>query len=860
MASDIEFIRNNKSSTLPTEGDFWGNALAVIGGIFWVVVILIVLWLILNLIRLAFYYYDNKSNEKKMVFLQVSLPRTLPEEAEKENGRKQENEVISMSENIFQVMSYYSRTYFLSDWFRGAPSFSCEIVKAKNKINFFLGCPPECVETIEKQIISTFAKCKISILPSLDFHEGMHGSVIELVQKKPMELPFRTYSMLSGDPMNNIINALELAKDEEVMAFQMVISPVSAWWQAKGRNAAHKLQNEKDKGKVAAQTGASNPNSFEKADENAQMSGYLTPNQQNMIKRLEEKAARPGYRFALRIAGFSKDKKRAEQLAKNFLPAFKVFDIEPFNGFMQRRFFLSEPWVDFFRFFTYNQLRDFVLRKPAMSNKAILNVEEISSLWHLPNFMIASPSIDWMLSYKPTIPTTLIPDPAYGVKIGEADGGYFSQPVYQSNEDRTRHSYVLGGSGSGKSVFMINIMLQNIKDGHGLCVVDPHGEAIDDLLLRMPKERMEDVIILSPAFVDAPLGLNVLWTDPTKPEQKTIVINNLFSIWNKLYDMQSAGGPQFEYYMKNAARLVMGHPESGNTLMEISKIFSDKKFRDFKIAMCTEPDVADFWLNQASKARGEHSLENMTTYITSKLAPFITNDFIRPMIGQCDNSINFRQAMDNKKIVLVKLEKGLIGEMSMYLIGMVIISNILLAGMGRSDGKKYNEDGTMEDIVAMDRTPFFVYIDEMQNFLFDAIPQALEEIRKYKVGFTLAHQFVKQIVEKGDERIKDSIMANTGSKFIFNCGIDDAEYLEKEFKPTLNARDLMNPERFTCNARIMISGQKTQPFNLKVAPLPAEIDKSNMQFLVEQSKLIYGTPIAEVIKDMEERVKINFEV
>jgi hypothetical protein len=153
-----------------------------------------------------------------------------------------------------------------------------------------------------------------------------------------------------------------------------------------------------------------------------------------------------------------------------------------------------------------------------------------------------------------------------------------------------------------------------------------------------------------------------------------------------------------------------------------------------------------------------------------------------------------------------------------------------------------------------------VYIDEMQNFLFDAIPQALEEIRKYKVGFNLAHQFVKQVITKGDERLKDSIMANTGSKFIFNCGPDDAEYLEKEFKPTLIARDLMNPERFTCNVRLMINGQKTLPFNMRTSPIPDITDEAKelKAFLIDQSKLMYGTPIAEVNADMAERTAINF--
>jgi hypothetical protein len=856
MRSDIDFIRNNPT---PTTSGF--DLFALLGTIltfaFWIGFTVFMVWAIANLTRLGIYYFKHRPGKQQLKFLKISLPRIMNEESDRELGRRQENEIISVSENIFQIISHFSRTYFFSDWFQGSPSFSFEIIKAQNKINFYLGCPEEYLETVQKQIVSTFAKCKMTIEDTSPIFENKVGAVTEVIQKKAMELPFRTYMMMTGDPMNNLINALELAKDNDVLALQLVISPVSNWWQAKGRNAAHKIQNEKDKSKLASQTGAIDPAAFQRAEDTANSyGGMLTPNQQNIVKRLEEKASRPGYRFSLRVGAFTNDKKKSQNLVNSFLPAFKVFEIEPFNGLSKRKLFTNEYFKDIVRSFYSPTVQDFLHRRPCLSNKSILNVEEANSLWHLPNHLIQSPSIDWLLSYKPTIPTMLPQDPSYGVYIGEADGGYFRQSVYLSNEDRTRHSYVLGGSGSGKSVFLTNMMLKDLELGHGICVVDPHGEAVDDLLLRMPKERYKDVIVFSPTFTEAPIGLNMLWTDPAKPEQKTIVINNLFSIWDKLYDMQNAGGPQFEYYMKNAARLVMGHAESGNTLMEISKVFSDKKFREFKIAMCTEPDVVDFWLNQANKAKGEHSLENMTTYITSKLAPFITNDFIRPMIGQCENSINFRTAMDNKKVVLIKLEKGLIGEMSMYLMGMSIISNILLAGMGRSDGLRYNEDGTTESILPKDRQPFFVYIDEMQNFLFDAIPQALEEIRKYKVGFSLAHQFVKQIVEKGDERIKDSIMANTGSKFIFNCGIDDAEYLEKEFKPTLNAKDLMNPERFTCNARIMINGQKTSPFNLRGNALPDVVDTEAKKFLIEQSKLMYGTPIKEVEADMIERTKI----
>jgi flagellar basal body-associated protein FliL len=314
----------------------------------------------------------------------------------------------------------------------------------------------------------------------------------------------------------------------------------------------------------------------------------------------------------------------------------------------------------------------------------------------------------------------------------------------------------------------------------------------------------------------------------------------------------------FENYMKNSMRLVMSHPESGSTLMEIGKVLVDDDFRSFKLAMCDEPDVVQFWEKEALKAGGEASLENMVPYITSKLAPFVTNDFIRPMVGQQKSAINFREAMDNKKIILMKLEKGLIGETSAYLVGMVVIGNLLLAGMGRNDRLKYNMDGTTEEISAEDRTPFFIYIDEMQNFLFDAIPKALEEIRKYKVGFNLAHQFVKQVVQQGDERIKDSIMANCGSLFISRCGPDDAKYLEQSFAPYLNSQDLMNPERFTFNTILLVNGQKTTPFNLTPPTPPTGANPELRNRIIENTKQKYGRPIEEIEKEIKERAKLLF--
>jgi Helicase HerA, central domain/TraM recognition site of TraD and TraG len=547
------------------------------------------------------------------------------------------------------------------------------------------------------------------------------------------------------------------------------------------------------------------------------------------------------------VVGSGETEERAKTIVNQIIPAFQIYENHPFNYFKKRKTN------------TKDGVQKFVYRAQTYDSKNIINIEEVNSIWHLPNYLTMTSNIRWLVARKPPVPL-LIPGPGPGnVRIGKASSGAVTKDVYLKTEDRLRHIYALGGTGTGKSEMMGHVILEDIAMGNGVCVVDPHGELIDNLMLRIPREHMDRVVLFSPSISDFPIGLNMLEVDPLKPTEKTLVIDTLFSIWDKLYDLKATGGPMFEQYMKNALRLIMSHPESGSTLMEVQKVLTDEDYRTFKLAMCDDPEVVDFWEKVASQAGGDSSLENMVPYFISKLAPFVTNDFLRPIIGQQKSSINFRMAMDNKKILLLKLEKSLIGESASYLLGMVIIGNMLRAGMGRADGKRYLEDGTTEEILPNERIPFFVYIDEMQNFLFDAIPQALEEIRKYKVGFYLAHQFVKQVISKGDERIKDSIMNNCANKMIYRIGADDAKYLEPFFSPTLTAEDLMNPEKYTINTRILVDGQQTTPFNFYPEnTFSKPIDKQMRLDIIEMTKKKYGKARAEIEEEIRNRGKLLF--
>lgn len=876
-----------------------GNPISsLIGLLFILVLISAVIYFILIFWRKKNYQENKIKNWKRSVFIEVSTTKETAEEVQKERASQNsgDKEMIGLGEALYSIMAEYKSSDFKT-WLFGAPRFSLEIVSIDQEIRFWVVCDFDHASILEKQIVALYPKANVERLNKVEFFKPETVAYCqEMAMGNRFEVPFRTYKEMDGDPLNVITNAMgSIAKDESV-GLQLVLYPIPDKWQEEphilatkinqGQNPADLLWAEPDPLILTfvnlffkILTGFfsiifsifenkdkedKDPFKNEKKDRrNMDLSGkyeqiQLTEQQKDIVKKLEDKSSKPGFVYTLRIIASAKNKERAKAIVDGIVPIFQIYDIKPLNWISKKTTDPKEGILNFLLRATNLPKNDLFTLITKPSRVDIINTEEANSFWHVPNYLVNTPNIKWLSAKKPAIPLEIPGPEGDNVWLGTAKSRGQIKDVYMKTEDRFRHIYSLGGSGSGKSVLMQHIIMQDIKNGHGVCVVDPHGELVDDILLRMPEERKDDVIIFSPAFIDRPLGLNMLEFDPKKPTEKTLVIDTLFAIWDKLYDLKKTGGPMFENYMKNSMRLVMSHPESGSTLMEIAKVLADEDFRSFKLAMCEEQDVVDFWEKEATKAGGEASLENMVPYITSKLAPFVSNDFIKPMIGQQKSAIQFRAAMDNKKIVLVKLEKGLIGEMSAYLIGMVVVGNVLMSGMGRNDGLRYNLDGTTTEISKEERVPFFIYIDEMQNFLFDAIPKALEEIRKYKVGFYLAHQFVKQVVEQGDERIKDSIMANCASKFIYRCGAVDAEMLEKEFAPTFSAKDLMTPDKFTCNTVLLVDGQKTTPFNFGPPPPSSNTNPEMRKELIEMTKQKYGKPKEEVEKEIKDRAKLLF--
>lgn len=411
--------------------------------------------------------------------------------------------------------------------------------------------------------------------------------------------------------------------------------------------------------------------------------------------------------------------------------------------------------------------------------------------------------------------------------------------IYLNPKDRLRHVYVIGQTGTGKTTILKNMIDQDIKNGEGCCFIDPHGSDIEDILSQIPAERFSDVIYFNPAVLERPLGLNMLEYDIRFPEQKTFVINELFSIFQKLYSgTPESMGPAFEQYFRNATALVLEDPASGNTMVEISRVLSDESFRNLKLSKCSNMIVRQFWEKIATQADGESKLENIVPYITNKFDVFLSNDYLRPIIAQEKSAFNFREIMDKKKILLVNLSKGRLGEINSNLIGMIIVGKIQMAAMSRVD--------------SLDKKlpPFYLYIDEFQNVTTNSISSILSEARKYSLGLIIAHQYIKQI----DEKIKDAVFGNVGSMIIFRIGAEDAEILEKQLSPIFSTKDIINLQNYNAYVKLLVNGEPQKPFNIKTLP-PDDGDPKVREYLKETSQQKYGRLRAEIEFEVQEKFK-----
>lgn len=430
-----------------------------------------------------------------------------------------------------------------------------------------------------------------------------------------------------------------------------------------------------------------------------------------------------------------------------------------------------------------------------------------------------------------------------GILLGYVDMHSSRAEVNFARADRSRHAYIIGQTGTGKSTLLFNMIRQDIENGEGITLVDPHGDLYHQILNAIPARRTNDVVLIDPCDFKYATGINFLeCSDNYKPVQMNFIVNEMIKIFDRLYDLRTTGGPMFEQYMRNALLLAIDNDFPGATLMDIPAIFEDKDYRKFLLDRCYSALVKSFWLKQAERAGGEAALENMGPYICSKLNQFTTNALLRPIIGQSKSTINFREAMDKGKIVLVNLSKGLLGELDAQLLGMLIIGKIFSSAMGRVTLKPE------------ERTHMSLYIDEFQNFTTDSVAYLLSEARKFGIHLTLANQNLAQLsAGGGKQNILDSVLGNVGSMIILRLGAIDSEKMAIYTKPELDSQDLQELPDFTAAARILSCNAPTRPFVFKTVPMVEAGRSAHVSEIVANSRRTYTRLTEEVEKAINER-------
>jgi type IV secretory pathway TraG/TraD family ATPase VirD4 len=800
--------------------------------------------LVLAVFILAIYIFrkfKRKNNHLNHKVYLIKLPKEKPEDKNKEDTVQEIREDIAKGETIFASISGLRAQRGFKYWLKGREDhFAFEVVAHSGKIAFYVAIPPEQARYLEQRITAYYPEAVIEEIFDYNAFNPENEVVAGWMStKKEFVFPLKTYTEMEVDPMSSVINVLSKLEKNESMAIQFVTRSAKSTWHRKIKTVVGKSYRKnsikeglKKDGIFGSFSQFFNTKKTEDKPVNLEERNKLTSNEEELLKKMEQKNDKGGLDVNLRIIVSAQTQEKTKMYLENLASSFSEYNAyENGNSLSRIR--------------TKNQnkiINDFIYRHFNEKQGFLLSTEELASLYHLPLKHTETPNILWLTAKSAPAPSDI---PTEGLLLGENYYRGVKKDVYIQRKDRRRHTYIVGKSGVGKSVLLTNMAVQDIENGEGACVLDPHGDLISDILERIPPERAEDVIVFSPGDLERPIGLNLLEYDPKYPEQKSFVINEMIGILDKLYDLKSTGGPMFEQYMRNALLLIMDDPESGSTLMEVPKVLADENFRKMKLERCSNPTVVDFWKKEAEKAGGEAALANVVPYITSKLTSFVANEMMRPIIGQQKSAFNLRDIMDNQKILLVDLPKGVVGEMNAYLLGMIIVGKILMASLSRA-----NMDPEK-------RKDFYLYIDEFQNFTTDSISQILSEARKYNLNLVIAHQYIGQLSKNQDTAIKDAVFGNVGTMISFKVGSDDADYLVKEFSPVFNEYDLINIGKGTAYLKLLVDNTSTKPFSIQtIWPVMGISRPEIIEKIKSLSRFKYGKDRRVVEAEIKKRAVI----
>jgi len=714
---------------------------------------------------------------------------------------------------------------------------SFEFASVNGQIRFYVWTPRHLRSFVESQIYSQYPTVQIRDAEE-DYvaHERMHSVVhtADITLTDNEVLPIKTFQNFEVDPLAGITGTLaKLESTGEEIWVQIIVRPVADEWHKSTEKWVSGVRNGK-KSFIAGNGAAWLGGLFEalwkppEAGKDGATVKELSERDKTRISEAEKKATKLGYQVKIRLVYLGEDTVSARQKMQAIVGTFKQYNSTNLNGFkVSNSSFKKEDLAP------YRQ-------RLFGANGFILNIEEVASVYHLPHTNVETPNIVWASS-KTAEPPAKLPIITGNTAVDENISSFgltnfrgINHQFGMLRSDRSRHVYIIGQTGAGKSGLLELFALSDIFHNQGYAIIDPHGDFAVNNMRFIPGSRMDDVVYFNPADTAYPLGFNPL--EVTNPEQKTNISSEVIGVLKRMFG--DSWGPRLEYILRYTILALLDRPTT--TMLDITRMLTDKKFRKETLEYCTDTVVLQFWNVEFASWNDKFQAEAIAP-VLNKVGAFTANPTIRNIIGQPTSTFNIRKIMDEGKILIVNLSKGLIGEDNAAILGAFLVTKIQLAAMSRSD---------IPNIA--DRRPFYLYVDEFQNFATDSFATILSEARKYALNLTVANQYISQMTDT----VRDAVFGNVGTMISFRVSADDAPILSKQFEPQFEAGDLLQMHNRNFVMNMVINGEKAPAFSARTLELPPEqIDNSGR--IIENTRRLYSRQRSDVQEEINAAMHVQ---
>ncbi len=716
---------------------------------------------------------------------------------------------------------------------------SFEIASVNGQIRFYVWVPKALQSFVEGQIYSQYPTVQIHTAEE-DYvtHERRHSVIYtsEITLTGSEFLPIKTFQNFEVDPLAGITGTLaKLESTGEELWVQILARPIPDEWHKASDNWIKTIKTGNPFAFLSGEgfnlkwIGGLFEALYKPPEGGAGGSDKpkeLSDRDKTRISEAEKKATKLGYQVKVRLAYLGESTTNAKLRMQAIVGTFKQYNSTNLNGFMITKSSFKKEDLAQYRARLFND-RGF-----------ILNIEELASVFHLPHTNVETPNIVWA-STKTAEPPAKLPIitgndaideniSAFGLTNFRGINHQFGMLRY----DRSRHVYIIGQTGAGKSGLLELFALSDIFHGQGYAIIDPHGDFAINNMRFIPGGRLEDVVYFNPADTAYPLGFNPL--EVTDPNQKTNISSEVIGVLKRMFG--DSWGPRLEYILRYTILALLDRPQT--TMLDITRMLTDKKFRKETLGYCTDTVVLQFWNIEFASWTEKFQAEAIAP-VLNKVGAFTANPVIRNIIGQPKSTFNIRQIMDEGKILIVNLSKGLIGEDNASILGAFMVTKIQLAAMSRSD---------IPDIE--NRRPFYLYVDEFQNFATDSFATILSEARKYGLNLTVANQYISQMTDT----VRNAVFGNVGTMISFRVSPDDSPILAKQFEPQFEPQDLLQMHNRNFIINMVINGEKAPAFSARTLNLPpAQIDNTGR--IIEHTRQLYSRDRAEVEQAIAEQIQ-----